>query len=203
MYISTWKVWRPKQGISLEIWLQKWLQTREFPFKFGCKRLAKNFKYHFCPPLVFISIKSLFEDVPLWMMENNLDKLRSIEDKLNKVFIFYLQPIVLARIYKLQHVVRLWRMSLVWMGENQNKTEKCWRWNLKKELFSNKLIGKDRKMGNSLISLSSLFINSILAWKFFMQKHIFTKDLCKSTTLYAVRLVFQLLIILNLTQSHL
>ena len=89
---STWKVWRPKQGNFPWSLVAKWLQTREFPLKFRCKRLAKNFKYHFCPPLVFISIKSLFEDVPLWMMENNLDKLRSIEDKLNKVFIFYLQP---------------------------------------------------------------------------------------------------------------
>ena len=117
---STWKVWRPisrQLGSTWKVWrpiktIGQYLeglapQTREFPLKFGCKRLAKNFKYHFCPPLVFISIKSLFEDVPLWMMENNLDKLRSIEDKLNKVFIFYLQPIVLARIYKLQHVVRL------------------------------------------------------------------------------------------------
>ena len=147
-----------------------------FPWSLVAKWLVKNFKYHFCPSLVFISIKSLFEDVPLWMMENNLDKLRSIEDKLN-----YLWPTahVLARIYNLQHVVRLWWR---WMGENQNKTEKCWKWNLKKELFSNKLIGKDRKMGNSLISLSSLFINSIVTWKFFMQKHIFTKYLWKSTT---------------------
>ena len=51
-------------------------------------------------------------------------------------------------------------------------------------------------MGNSLISLSSLsgvqFVHQLNRDMkiFHAEKHIFTKDLCKSTTLYAVRLVF-------------
>ena len=112
----------PNKGISLQVWLQNdsnkgislevWLQNDS----------SKISSTIFCPPLVFISIKSLFEDVPLWMMENNLDKLRSIEDKLNKVFIFNLQPIVLVRIYNLYTACcSLMKDVALWMGENQKQ----------------------------------------------------------------------------------
>ena len=50
----------------------------------------------------------------------------------------------------------------LWMGENQNKTGKVLKMKYKERTFFKQIDWQDRNMGNSLISLSSLFINSIV-----------------------------------------